>query len=256
MNRRDFLVALTGVLAFGSMAKAMMPDHAVDPVAVDLPPFNRMVLELLRRYPTDGTHGYHWPKDSSYDGSSRDVMMWGRRVLRGEPERRTFCCGLTLEVFLDAWQQWVALNPDAAAALQPRHFDDFRKDWFVREVRGAGPAEALVGRGIGRIVPYDEARPGDFLQLWRTNDTGHSAIFLGWIRNPAEEIVGVNYWSSQKNTNGIAERFEYFDAPELRPLLEAEDPRLGGSSVMKGLMLRDFTVIGRVEPPIQQKPLR
>ena len=87
--------------------------HMTEPVTIanldlppDLPEFNRLVLEVAAEYPTDGTHGYYWPKAGDedfvrYDGCTRDMFYLGKIAMRGEPQSRSFCCGFTLEVFLE-----------------------------------------------------------------------------------------------------------------------------------------------------------
>lgn len=255
MTRLRYFLLLVLAISFGVIAPGgpALPTHTIDPIppANELPEFNRIVLDLIARYPKDGTNGYWWPKEGSYDGVSRDVKLWGKTVLRGEPQARTFCCGLTLEVFLDAWTKWVESNPDAAKVLTPANFDRFRREWFVTAVNGSGPLEALETLKIGRRVTDGEVRAGDFVQHWRTNESGHSAVFLGWIRNPDGEIIGMNYWSSQESTNGIGERCEYFDLPETRAEMERE-----GSTMYKPPLVREYVYFARVEPPRQTTPLR
>jgi hypothetical protein len=88
--------------------------------------------------------------------------------------------------------------------------------WFVQELNGPGPSAALEEFGLGRTIEADEALPGDFIQIWRTikkgkkSPTGHSVIFLDWVKNEAGKISGIKYWSSQPGTKGIGNRVEYF----------------------------------------------
>ena len=63
--------------------------------------------------------------------------------------------------------------------------------------------------GIGELVEPEDARPGDFLQLWQTNKSGHIVVFLGWVKRGSRPI-GVHYRSSQTLTNGVGNRVEYF----------------------------------------------
>jgi hypothetical protein len=37
-----------------------------------------------------------------------------------------------------------------------------------------------LGKGINR---FEDARAGDFMDISRTNGTGHTVIFQNWIRN-------------------------------------------------------------------------
>jgi hypothetical protein len=71
-------------------------------------------------------------------------------------------------------------------------------------------AFAVERLGIGRHVKeLEAARPGDFVQIWRTNKSGHSVVLVDWVRE-GERIVGIKYRSSQKSTDGIGDRVEYF----------------------------------------------
>src|SRR5438874_2444313 len=71
------------------------------PLATD---FAKRVLELAKSYPADGTHRYHWPKGSSWEGTTRDLVYLGQKVATGDPEKRCYCCGLTFEVFFRAYE--------------------------------------------------------------------------------------------------------------------------------------------------------
>jgi hypothetical protein len=48
------------------------------------------------------------------------------------------------------------------------------------------------------------------VQLWRWSGSGHSVIFVNWVRDENQQITGMRYWSSQRATNGIGYRTEYF----------------------------------------------
>jgi hypothetical protein len=64
-------------------------------------------------------------------------------------------------------------------------------------------------------VELKDARPGDFLILWRANGSGHSVVFLGWAWKDKRR-VGIRYRSSQPGTNGIGDLTEYFAGHEGR----------------------------------------
>lgn len=177
-----------------------------------LPEFNSIVLKTARAYPADGTHRYWWPKkgEPQYDGGTEDVTVAGRLLMRGEPERRTFCCGLTLEVFVRAYEQWLERHDVTPSPALGEDWDEFKRNWFVLEVNGPGPSLALEKAGLGRTIEPEEALPGDFVQLWRRNGSGHSVIFLDWVREKDGLIKGFRYWSTQPGTEGISENVEYF----------------------------------------------
>lgn len=184
-----------------------------------LPEFNKIVLEVIKKYPTDGTHQYWCPKrgEGSYSGSTRDLYLCGKRVMTGEPQKRTYCCGLTLEVFLVSYEKWLEKHGgENASLISPDNWQRFQRLWFVENTNGPGPSASLEEFHLGHTIEPDMALPGDFVQLWRTPKegkkvpTGHSVIFLNWVRDKADKIEGMHYWSTQEGTNGISERTEYF----------------------------------------------
>ncbi|HMX63819.1 MAG TPA: hypothetical protein PKD58_12195 [Candidatus Sumerlaeota bacterium] len=184
-----------------------------------IPPFNQLILAEAAKYPTDGTHTYWWPRKGEgpkYDGCSADVFLGGKKVMSGEPEGRTFCCGLTLEVFAKVYDEFLKQNPGFESPLTEKNWKDFQGKWFVREMQGDGPGDALEAYGLGEKIARGDVLPGDFVQLWRNkretekNPSGHSVIFLAWQYDQKGEINGLRYWSTQTSTNGIHERIEEF----------------------------------------------
>ena len=79
---------------------------------------------------------------------------------------------------------------------------------------------ALEKRGIGKPAAINDRKPGDFLQLRRTNKSGHSVVFLDWVTD-ARRTIGVKYRSTQTSTKGIGDRTEYFgDVPGKKGLVD------------------------------------
>lgn len=176
-----------------------------------LPEPNKTVVNLILEYPVDGTHRYWWPKagESSYDGSTTNVLLNGRVFMTGEPEGRTFCCGLTLEVFYRMLGKLPAVN---FADVDP---DEFKRYWFCRDINSPGPEDALTSFGLGQQVEHQDALPGDFVQLWRNDRSGHSVIFVNWLYDSTGVCTGLQYWSTQTSTQGIGYASELFgDQPK------------------------------------------
>jgi len=171
-------------------------------------PLNPWVLEVLREYPLDGTHAFHWPRSGTWEGTTRDVVYAGERLTRGDPEGRCYCCGLTFEVYvralLRAHEGEPAPGVDAALLheLRLRFFGDSEAGERRRLVQFG-----LESLGLGRAVPHEEARAGDFVQFWRHSGSGHQAVFVNWIYRGGE-VVGLTYWSTQGSTRGIGYRSE------------------------------------------------
>jgi len=179
---------------------------------------NAYVLSVLRSYPTDGTHGYHWPKDESappeaWRGNAHALVYGGQTLSAADPRQRCHCSGLTFEVFLEAWRAWTRAKglPDTIAGLDLEGVRRLQKQWFGSPQDRSTLRTALVENGLGtQLKDLEQARPGEFVQLWRHDGSGHAAVFLAWERGPDGSRAGLRYWSTQKSTNGIGERVETF----------------------------------------------
>lgn len=158
------------------------------------------VVAASRQYADGG--GYHWTAGNS--GTPVALVHKGETILpKGES---SICCGLTLAVAFE-----VANERGLFEEKTPEQLKAFQKAWY-----GDGPnsretlcVHAVEQLGIGRAIPLDEAQAGDFVQFWRSGGSGHSVIFLQWVAD-GDERVGFRYRSSQKSTDGIGDRTEYF----------------------------------------------
>ncbi len=174
--------------------------------------FNPAVQDRLARYPTDGHHQYFWPKGGEWRGCTKDLTYAGQKLCAGDPEGRAYCCGLTFEVFLDAWQLWCrrAARPYRIQDWDLARVRQLQTEWFGSAEDRTCVRTAIVKNKLGRqITKLEDARAGDFVQLWRQSGTGHSVIFLEW-KKKGDDIAGFTYWSTQKSTQGIGRRTEWF----------------------------------------------
>ncbi|GIX44603.1 MAG: hypothetical protein KatS3mg130_1011 [Candidatus Sumerlaea sp.] len=208
------------------------PVEYLNAVCDELPQMNKRVVQTILGYPRNGQHSYWWPRkgESNYDGCTTDILYRGQLVMKGEPKGRTYCCGLTLEVLYRVLES-EAQTPPLWEEVGPT---SMRSLWFCRAINAPGPDEAMTSLGIGRRIENpDEALPGDFVQIWRTNKSGHSVIFISWAFDEAGKRVGMHYWSTQEAT-GIGFASEVFgDFP--------------------GAMSAKDTVISRLLPPTEWK---
>lgn len=159
------------------------------------------VVEIARSYPDGGGYNNKW----AGSGTPETVTHDGQQVLAAS-EGGTYCCGFTFAVAMRAAEQ--------QELLANKSFDEvkrFQKLWY-----GATDSEdktlvvlAAETLGVGRGVPIEQAEPGDFVQLWRANGSGHSVVFLKWIEED-DQKVGFRYRSSQGATDGIGDATEYF----------------------------------------------
>lgn len=190
-----------------------------------VPPFNQLVLSTLADYGDRGAGGYAWPARAGTHGTTRD--LWLGRVRLARAGHGTHCVGVTFEVLWRALEK-IPGGP-TGAGLTPRSAGRLRRLWFVPVTGGMGAAEALPALGLGRrIRSLEDARPGDFVQVW-SGTWGHSMIFLGWMRDDRGEITGLRYWSSQPWTDGMG----------------VSEIAIGAS---EGAVNREHIYIGRAEP--------
>lgn len=168
---------------------------------------NEAILQAITKLNEHREKGYHWDSSGSTGGSIGDVLWEDKIILRGDPEYRTYCCGITLQAYL------------MGCAIIHKHLGSpsdvlaIKKKWFIEKFveplyLNKGPVDALVPLGLAREVSIEEAQPGDLCQIWRANGWGHSVIFINsFIEN---DFRALKYWSSQKLTKGIGYRTEYF----------------------------------------------
>lgn len=175
---------------------------------------NDILLGYLTEYPTDGSYTYWWPDDSyGWGGNPTDIYYQGDLFAQGDDLNRSYCVGITFEVFMRTFDHLDA-DYDLDGDLNGVDFDElmeFRTDWYVRDLYGTGIVEAMENYGVGaRVSDWDNVRPGDIIQFWRHSGSGHNAIFISWEHNASGEITGFTYWSTQGSTDGIGYNDEYF----------------------------------------------
>jgi hypothetical protein len=183
MKRLLAIILATCVLAAGEKPK--------DP--------NDLVLAAAKSFPDGG--GYNWTACNS--GAPEAITFKGETILKKGDG--SYCCGFTFAVVMRAANEAGLLDDKSAAdarKLQKAFYGIGKK---FEEKQCVAGLEAL---GIGHEVKPQDAKAGDFMQLYRTK-SGHSVVFLKWIERSGK-TVGFTYRSSQKSTNGIGERSEYF----------------------------------------------
>lgn len=170
--------------------------------AADVQPLNAHVLALVSSYPLDGRHPYRWHPDQHTDGVSQPLSWRGTLLGEPDPSRSVHCSGITFEVYIQALSRSALSDGPTSAALLA-----LKEDWYIRQGARSGPVDALVSRGLGLpIERLDQLQPGDFVQFWRNNGNGHSAIFIEHTRSRSGALRGMVFWSAQGSSGGLGYR--------------------------------------------------
>jgi len=181
---------------------------------------NKYVLHVISTYPI-GTNKYPYLLNNdyaNYNGVTENIYYKGEILAKGHPSgiKYSHCSGITFEVLYKAMQarnKALGISPDNFNNMNKDQLFDFLLTWYA----ATGPKSqsnievAVEKYGLGkRITNLENAIRGDFIDISRTNNTGHTVVFISWIKE-GNNIVGIKYWSSQQSTNGIGYNEEYFN---------------------------------------------
>lgn len=184
--------------------------------------FNDYVLKVLHTYPIDGTYPYSWTSEPNYVGITKDLFYKGEQFVIGDPEHRSYCSGMTFEVFFQAYQLYNEEHgfDQIGQLTTAQEMETLRLQWYGVNGDRNTVKTALQSNGLGfETTDLTNVQKGDFVQIWRRSGSGHTAIFIGWVYNAMDEIIGFNYWSSNGGT-GVGYRTEYFGPGEKDMLWE------------------------------------
>ena len=208
---------------------------------------NEYVLDVIKTYRI-GNYPYLLNKDyKNYNGVTETLYYKGELLLKANPngDRASCCTGITFEVFFKAMQNRnrdLGIDIDNFNGMNKEELYDFALIWYMAK----GPKDksnmalAMEKYGVGkRIHNVEELRAGDFVNLSRENKTGHSVVFINWIRE-GDKIIGLRYWSSQGSTNGINYKEEYFN-------IKKKDGSKYGNVIIDSLYM------GRISPVSEYK---
>lgn len=146
-----------------------------------------------------------------------DATFLGHPMLKA-PRTTSYCSGGSYGVLLAALSRllkgrdlgsnhrelWRMQEPDGGRR------EDGVKAWGWWNADGPGCHYALVDyTGVGRRVPFRDARPGDFMNVSWKSGLGHSTVFLGTTVRDGKPMLAM--WSSQKGTNGYGDLLAPYD---------------------------------------------
>jgi hypothetical protein len=194
-----------------SLAKAYAREEMItDDAEGSLNPY---VLKVISGYPLDGSYAYHcsWePREYDiYNGVTQDLWYKGMVVAKAYPDgsRCSYCCGFTFEVFVRAMKLRNIQKGLDADDFNGMTFNDLFNMLQLWYIEGPGDSEqrGITSYGLGRaITNFDDVRPGDFLSYSTTPSGGHSVVFIDWLRDGDNKIIGFKYFSSNLSaTHGV-----------------------------------------------------
>ena len=161
---------------------------------------------------------------------THDIEYGPYGTIERTKEAKTMCVAAVMEVILTAMELYVADTGDTTVwdVLPKRSWERLGANdikahiWVNYSLDAGGTADALRHFGMGENVPFEELTPGSFINLNRTNGTGHAVVFLAFIDDEGTEyeshnddVIGFLYLSSQGRSTvgqgGLDFRYAIFD---------------------------------------------
>ncbi len=200
---------------FSPVDKALAKAYAREEMVADDAEgsLNPYVLKVIAAFPRDGSYSYHcsWePREYDiYNGVTQDLWYKGMVVAKAYPDgsRCSYCCGYTFEVFVRAMKLrnvQKGIDPDDFNGMTFGDLFNALQLWYI-EGTGDSEQRAITSYGLGRAVTdFEQVLPGDFLSYSTTPAGGHSVVFINWLRNAHDKIIGLKYFSSNlSGTDGV-----------------------------------------------------
>ena len=140
----------------------------------------------------------------SSTGTPEDLIHNSDTIL-AKSKSGSYCSGFTFYLLFNTLKENGLLEGYTKSELKR-----IQKEWYgnTKEAFETQCLYVLEKEKLGRKVEWEDAEPGDFVQFWRNNKSGHSVLFLGWERDSVGVISGLKYRSSQTKTDGIGDRIE------------------------------------------------
>jgi hypothetical protein len=164
---------------------------------------NEAVLRAVYSMPSGGTYA---ASKAAFNGLGRAIAI-GSNGLQIQPEvaKPSYCSGATYLVFVRALDQLrragtLNLDRETQSALLVAGQRDGQGVWGRWNANGPGTARLFSELHLGRnFTEMSEARPGDFMKIFWTNEIGqrehgHSVVYLGTESVGGQEFV--RFWSS------------------------------------------------------------
>jgi hypothetical protein len=184
--------------------------------------FNRYILQAVDQISRTraglGYDNYAYTQD----------IPFSTEVLKATSPPFTMCVAAQIEIIADALALYVADNKNTViykflpiAQWRAIRSTSFRgKVWIADRKTSHGTASALAAFGMGEEISFSKLKPGAFINLNRSNNTGHAVVFLAYLDgngNPVSvygpAVKGFKYFSAQgtRNRGGFGYRYAFFE---------------------------------------------
>lgn len=192
-----FLLALCCLMTVPPMLSAQTVE--LNP----MPDINAMIVRHVRNMPSGGKYAANQVALVQLESSSDFVKGKFFRIPR--TPYPSFCSGATYLILVRTLEELrrrgvLKLNADTLNSLVIRRQRDGQSIWGRWNANGPGTARLFRELRLGKnFTDYLEARPGDFLKIFWTDEIGkyergHSVIFMGLEEK--EGVEHVKFWSS------------------------------------------------------------
>jgi len=187
--------------------------------------FNAYVLKSISTlYPKYSKGGYDIGSVLTHD-----IAYGDRGMVRATSPRKTMCVAAVMEIMIEAINAYAAETGDKSpyakiplAAWTTGNAVSLKANIFMYGGTGSrGTGHTLSQFGLGEELAFKDLLPGDFVNLNRTNKTGHPVVFLGYLGRDQKtrtalgpDVAGFRYFSAQgkgKPDAGLAYRNAFFD---------------------------------------------
>ena len=183
--------------------------------AVQLPPLNSLLLNVLKTMPEGGGYSVSGMAASNLASSIAVNAKTGNLRIEAGKAQPSFCSGATYVALLSLLSELqekhrLEISPEAVDALLMKRQADGVGVWGRWNSNGPGTAKLFADLGIGKnFTDIATAMPGDFMKIWwnegiGSTERGHSVVFLGVGRYESGE-EWVKFWSSNQDV-GYSEK--------------------------------------------------
>lgn len=190
------------------------------PLRSDARYFNDYILKSVAQlYKNYGLLGYDINSILTHDIAYHD-----QGIIKARRPPLTMCVAAVMEVILTAYDLYAAETGDYSpyAYLPKRSYEGLAYTdikghiWVNPDFNAGGTADALINFGMGERRTFEQLLPGDFVNINRTNKTGHAVVFISYINKTGKllpkydsSVVGFKYFSSQGQREAGQGGFDY-----------------------------------------------